>query len=65
MPAERMFSPEETATMIGVSVYTVGVWLRAGKIRGVKLGRVWRIPESALDELAQGGTKKPEDSGEG
>ncbi len=51
--------------MIGVSVYTVGVWLRAGKIRGVKLGRVWRIPESALDELAQGGTKKPEDSGEG
>jgi acetyl-CoA synthetase len=63
--AEQFYSIEEAAGLLHVSQKALRDWLRAGKIRGVKLGRVWRIPESALDELAQGGTKKPEDSGEG
>ena len=61
MTAEKMFSPGEAAGILGVSTYTVGQWLRAGKIRGVKVGRLWRVPESALDEVAQRGTAKAEE----
>lgn len=45
---------------MGISPITLGKWLRAGKVRGVKLGRIWRIPESALDEIAKSGTQKEE-----
>ena len=61
MTAEKMFTPEEAAEVLGVSAYTVGQWLRAEKIRGVKVGRLWRVPESALDEVAQRGTAKAEE----
>lgn len=60
MTAEKLYSIEEAAGVMGISPITLGKWLRAGKVRGVKLGRVWRIPESALDEIAKSGTQKEE-----
>jgi acetyl-CoA synthetase len=63
--AEKLYTVEEAAAEIKISPQTMAKWLRAGKIRGVRVGRLWRVPESALDEIAQGGTKKPEDSGDG
>lgn len=53
-----MYSTEQAAEILEISPLTLTKWLRVGKIRGVKLGRVWRIPESALEELAQSGTRK-------
>jgi excisionase family DNA binding protein len=58
LTVERLYTKEEAAQILSVSPVTLGDWLRAGKIRGVKLGRVWRIPESALEELAKDGTRK-------
>ncbi len=57
MTAEKMYSTEQAAELLEISPLTLTKWLRVGKIRGVKLGRVWRIPESALDEIAQSGTR--------
>lgn len=59
--AERLYTVEEAAEALGISSQTMGKWLRAGKIRGVKVGRLWRVPESALDEVAQRGTAKAEE----
>ena len=56
--AEKMYSTEQAAAWLEISPLTLTKWLRIGKIRGVKLGRVWRIPESALEELAKDGTRK-------
>ena len=58
MTAEKMYSVEQAAEILGISPLTMAKWLRAGKIRGVKMGRLWRIPESSLDEAAQYGTLK-------
>ena len=55
---EKLYTKEEAAEILSVSPLTLGNWLRAGRIRGVKLGRVWRIPASALEELAKDGTRK-------
>lgn len=58
MTAEKMYSVDEAAEILGVHPMTIRKWLPVGKIRGVKVGRLWRIPESALDEIAQSGTRK-------
>jgi excisionase family DNA binding protein len=58
LTVEKLYSKEEAAKILSISPITLGDWLRKGKIRGVKLGRVWRIPESALEELARDGTRK-------
>ncbi len=58
MTAEKMFSVDEAATILGIHPMTVRKWLSAGIIRGVKVGRLWRIPDSALDEIAQSGTRR-------
>ena len=48
MTAERLYTQEEAAEALSVSVKTLGNWLRAGKIIGTKIGRKWRITESDL-----------------
>jgi len=55
MVAERLYSQDEAAEILQVSKVTLGRWLRAGKVRAVKVGRSWRIPESSLDEVARKG----------
>jgi len=55
---EPLYTLEEAAEVLKVSVRTLGEWLRKGKIRGVKLGRAWRIPESALEEIARDGIRE-------
>ena len=41
----RVVSPGKVAQMLGVNERTVAKWCRDGKIKGVKMGRVWRIPQ--------------------
>lgn len=56
---EKLLTPEEVAERLAVTPRTVRDWLRAGKLQGVKAGRLWRITEKALCEfLEAGGTKE-------
>lgn len=49
---EKIYSTEEAAEVLGLNVETVRNWLRAGRIKGVKLGkRYWRIPEREVQRL--------------
>jgi excisionase family DNA binding protein len=45
---------EDTAAWLGCSVVTVRRMLRAGKLRRVKVGRLDRIPRTALERLREG-----------
>lgn len=47
---ERLLAPEEVAERLGLSPVTVGHMLRAGKLPGVKVLRLWRVREAALDD---------------
>ena len=59
---EKMLTAGEIAEALRVSVRTVYNLLEAGALRGVRVGRAWRVPESALEELiAQGGGEGPRD----
>jgi excisionase family DNA binding protein len=51
---ERLYTPEEAADALRVKVRSVMEWLRQGKLKGVKLGRLWRIKESDLKAFIDG-----------
>lgn len=47
---EMLLTVEQAATRLNLHPITVRVHLRNGILRGIKRGRVWRVPESALLE---------------
>lgn len=53
MAPEKVYTPEGAAEALLVSPKTVREWLRTGKLRGVKLGRLWRVRERDLQEFLQ------------
>jgi len=53
LTAEKLYSVEEAAELLGISPLTLGNWLRAGKITGTKIGRKWRITDSDLQAFIE------------
>ena len=45
----RILTVEQAAEKLQVKPKTVRAWLRAGKIPGRKIGRVYRVPEEGLE----------------
>ena len=50
---DKLYTVEEGAKILSVHPDTLRIWLRTGKIKGVKLGRGWRIPETELEALTK------------
>ena len=50
---DKLLTPEEAAEILGISVYTVKDFLRAGKITGVKVGKLWRIEEIVIKDFIE------------
>jgi excisionase family DNA binding protein len=49
-----MLSPKEVAEILGVHQKTVHLWLRTGKLGGVKISyRTWRIPRNSLSAFIE------------
>ncbi len=47
---ELLLTVEQAAERLQLTPYTIRVQLRARRLRGIKRGRAWRVPESALQE---------------
>ncbi len=50
-PPERYLSPEDVAQRLNVKPLMVRRWLKDGMLKGVKVGRLWRIRESEIEEF--------------
>ena len=50
MPS-RLLTPMEVAAVLRVSHRTVVRWLQQGRLRGIRVGRQWRIPEEELQAI--------------
>ena len=44
---------EEVADMLRLNTVTIYRWLRTSKLRGIKLGKEWRIKQSDLEEFLE------------
>lgn len=51
----RLLSTKEVAQYLNVTVNTVKLWLKHGKINGKKIGRDWRIDPEGLRDLVPEG----------
>jgi len=58
---EKYYSTEDVAEILGFKEKTVREWLRTGKLKGKKVGRVWRIKESDLEEFLDDAEKYRKD----
>lgn len=48
-----LLTVEEVAAKLRMSEYVIRMYLREGKLRGAKIGRVWRIDEKDLNEFIE------------
>ena len=48
---KELFDSEEVAEYLGVERTTVQRWCRSGYLRGIKIGRDWRIHRDALEDF--------------
>ena len=64
---EQHYSIKEAARRLAVSETTVRKYLKLGRLRAHRIGRVWRISESAVAEFLEtnGGQDTPPDKKKG
>jgi len=49
MTLPKFYTPEEVAGILKVNPKTVLRWIREGKLKAVKAGRLWRVREEDLE----------------
>lgn len=54
----KYFTVTEAATILKVAPNTIRDWLKSGKLKGSKIGRLWRIHEADLDDFILKGGKQ-------
>jgi excisionase family DNA binding protein len=52
---ENYYTPKEVSEKLKLNIRTVYKWIREEKLKAVKLGDVWRIPESEINRLLNSG----------
>jgi len=63
--SEKLLTPEEVAERLRIHHLTVMNYLRAGKIKGHKIGRLWRVKEGDLDAFIEAGQRPTEEAEKG
>lgn len=53
MGEDRLLTPSEVAERLRVNREVVYKWLQSGKMKGIRVGRLWRIRSSDLDAFLQ------------
>lgn len=55
---ERLLTPREAGEWLGVTPRTVVRWIREGKMKGVKVGRVWRVSSHEVNRAMHIGLRR-------
>ncbi len=57
---EALLTIEEVATRFKVTTKTVRQWLQRGQLKGIKVGKLWRVPTAELQDFIQRSTPSRE-----
>ena len=55
MTEPKVYTIEQVAEILQVNPRTVNRLLERGELKGRRVGRLWRIPQEALDAYLRGG----------
>ena len=50
---DTLITPEEVADMLGCGMNTTYKLLKSGKIKAMRIGRVWKIPKRAVQDAGK------------
>jgi excisionase family DNA binding protein len=50
---ERWYTVTEVAEKLSVSRWTITNWLKSRRLKGIKIGKAWRVKESDLDRFLE------------
>ena len=53
MIPDKLLTSEQVSEILQVHPFTVLKYLKSGKLKGIKLGRVWRIRESDVERFLE------------
>jgi putative resolvase len=53
MDEEKYWSPKEIAERLHVAAQTVSRWIRQGKLKAIRVGGQWRVPDGAIKEFVE------------
>lgn len=59
---EKFFTTEQVANILQVHPFTILKFIKQGKLKGIKLGRMYRIKESAINKFLEDRITKDEAS---
>lgn len=51
MTEKEYYSPQEIAEKFNIKPRTVSAWIRQGKLKAIKLGDLWRVHKSDLEDF--------------
>jgi excisionase family DNA binding protein len=51
---EKMYRVREVSNMLGVGYSTLRRWIKLGRVRVVRVGNQYRIPESEVKRIIEG-----------
>ncbi|MBU1445769.1 helix-turn-helix domain-containing protein [Patescibacteria group bacterium] len=49
----RLLTTEQVSQILQIHPFTVLKYIKSGKLKAIKLGRVWRISENDVDEFLE------------
>lgn len=52
---EKLYTPEQAGEILQVNSATVREWLKKGKLKGIKVEKLWRIRQSDLEAFLKSG----------
>jgi len=53
---DRLYTTEQVAKLLQIHPLTVLKYINSGKLRAIKLGRVYRVTETSLQKFLDDGT---------
>jgi len=51
---DKLLTPDEVAQRLGITPNTVRIYVREGRIKALKVGKLWRVRESDLQKHIEG-----------
>lgn len=54
----KVYTLEEVQEILKVTRRTLYSYIKSGKLKAVKVGRYWRVPAKALQEVVENGTEE-------
>lgn len=55
---DELLTPAEVIEILKIDLNTLYIWLRAGKLPGIKVGDLWRVRRSDLENFLNANAKE-------